>query len=340
MRLQELLEAAIRSWADVAADAERRGLKLTNRSHTKKPDYYLTVDDDVRDKAVERLVTELGHAGRYEFSNASYVAVNLKNYAAAAASLEQLLNNLDGWVEAQKGKHVEKAWNELQSLKEQSLKYGRPGEYQLFVPRTEWMKTREKDNWVWQYDAEGNERKKVKEYKDAPVIPKISPTADQRGHNKPTNAFWTSTLYKGPIVDDKQTYSSDWAKYIARNHPKWWSPYGFVYKYSPSSVFLRLDDTREAQRVYDIFKRLRGELNPMDTDPKHFMTRDFPWDEVAKHFDGVTHSGYGRFDEYSWENFTSGWDVESTAWLNTSVLTRVAKVPITPIDELRFDDDY
>lgn len=338
MRLQELLEAAIRSWADVAADAERRGLKLTNRSHTKKPQYYLTVDDAVREKAIKRLVTKLGNAGRYEFSNASYIAVNLKNYATAAASLEQLVNNLDGWVETQTGKHIEKAWNELQSIQERSMTYGRPGEYQLFVPRIEWMKKREKANWTQQYDAEGNERKKVKEYKDAPVIPKISPTTDQHGHNKPANAFWTSTLYKGSIVDGKQTYSSDWAKFIARNHPEWWSPYGFVYKYSPSSVFLRLDDSKEAQRIYDIFKRLRGELNPMDADHTHYMTSDFPWDEVAKHFDGVTHSGYGRFDEYSWENFTSGWDAESTAWLNTSVLTRVAKVPITPINELRFDD--
>ena len=60
------------------------------------------------------------------------------------------------------------------------------------------------------------------------------------------------------------------------------------------------------------------------------MKTIFPWDQIVKHFDGVWHSGYSD------QGFMYGWDVESTAWFDTSFLQLVGEVPVAGYDD---DDD-
>lgn len=336
MRLQELFEAP-RSWANILQDAERRGLKIINHSNTKKPIYFLTVDEETREAAEERLKQVAGSVPTHEISNAMYQKITVPTYPKVADELELLVKNIDAWAEEQIKKRAAKAYDALQSMKERAVAWTVPP-YQLFIPRTEWMQELHGKQWIRDFERE--EREKVKEYKEAPLIPKVSPHTS-KGGSKPENAFWTSSLQKGPIVDGKQTYSSDWAQFSANANKKWWSPYGYVYKYAPKTTFLHLNTTQDAMQLYEIYLQLEGKAMPDMREPRYHLLTEFPWDFVNRHFDAVFHNGIGRYD--SWENFTSNWDVESTAWLNTGVLTLIGRVPIAPLEFLsdpdRWDDD-
>ena len=79
--------------------------------------------------------------------------------------------------------------------------------------------------------------------------------------------------------------------------------------------------------------RLSAALRRADEE-KYALMKDFPWQDIRKHWDGVNH--HHSFDRYG---FTYGWDVESTAWFNTDVLTYVGEVDILPQDSRRDDED-
>jgi hypothetical protein len=92
----------------------------------------------------------------------------------------------------------------------------------------------------------------------------------------------------------------------------------------------------DAKKIYRIMKHLKGEAVSR-TDGFETVTTLFsemPWSDIAKHFDGVFHFGRTGSDDY----FMSGWDAESTAWLNTDVLALVGKVRIRPISNYEDDD--
>ena len=88
----------------------------------------------------------------------------------------------------------------------------------------------------------------------------------------------------------------------------------------------------DAREIYHIMKHLRG--MPVDLqhgdgyESIHSMLTDMPWEDIAKHFDGVYHGGLSGSGDY----MMGGWDVESTAWLNKNVLELIGKVRIRPID--------
>ena len=131
------------------------------------------------------------------------------------------------------------------------------------------------------------------------------------GDNKPAEAFWTSTAIKR--ADGK--YTSDWYEFVKSNFKTWQTGYGYLFEVKSSAMILSTDyleqyyewaDSRgRTKELLDYYKNERGEFR---------MRNNFPWDQLARHFDGVHHAG-SRSD-----GFTYGWDVESTAWFNTSVL--------------------
>jgi hypothetical protein len=112
---------------------------------------------------------------------------------------------------------------------------------------------------------------------------------------------------------------------------------GYLYKVSHNVTVLEMDNDQHAEEIYDIFNRLgRGATKFYDREESYrSMTSDFPWDQVAMHFDCVHHYDYGRGNE-----FTYGWDVESSAFFNPAVLTLVGKVKINQNGVSPFESDW
>jgi len=151
------------------------------------------------------------------------------------------------------------------------------------------------------------------------------------GNNKPTVAsLWTSSAIKGA----DGAYTSDWARWTKSEQPDWFSDKGYLYKVKPGALILELNSEHDAERIYRAFENL-GRASPIDRSERYSrLSRAFPWDQIAKHFDGVWHGGY-RSDGY----FMYGWDVESTAWFDTSFLILVGQVPVVGYKD-DDEDDY
>lgn len=135
------------------------------------------------------------------------------------------------------------------------------------------------------------------------------------GNNKPDNAFWTSSAIK----KSDGTYTSDWYKFVQRTFPEWQTDYGYLFEVDPSALILESD---YLDRFYEWVEFTDKFTKKIDT--SHYssfghgvhMSMNYPWDTLARHFDGVHHS-YNSWDS---ESFTRGWDVESTAWFSTKYL--------------------
>jgi hypothetical protein len=136
-----------------------------------------------------------------------------------------------------------------------------------------------------------------------------------KGDNKPSMAFWTSTARKRSNGE----YSSEWYELVKQQFREWQTDYGYLFEVKPDAMILQ---SRNLERYYNWAERAkRLEKQPHEYYDKQYvsmrMCGNFPWKELSKHFDGVHHDGHSSHDS---DDFTYGWDVESTAWFNTSVL--------------------
>lgn len=145
---------------------------------------------------------------------------------------------------------------------------------------------------------------------------------------KPDAALWTSTAdYRGinPKTGNKQ-YTSAWAEWCSYEMPEWLSPKGTLYKILPGTKVLNLGSDQTARRVAEI-------LGHQFSGSKYTILQDYPWDKLAQYFDGIRYPARGaRRSGYSYRSnniLMSMWDVESTAWFNTSRLEKIDTVDVT-----------
>jgi hypothetical protein len=248
-------------------------------------------------------------------------------------------------------------WENLNWLKENAKQCGErlAGRYQLFVPRTNALRSAQTsrdrrlanlaNQWAWD---ENNPTQLKPDYEKWEKGPKeLSPTGqpdDQvseaapilapgkavtpPGRNKPNANFWTSTGRK-----TASGWTSEWANWVYYNQRNWFSSKGYLYKVRPGALILELNDSQDAERVFRAFSDLGRTNKPPDYyqgDREGSMRATFPWDQIVRHFDGVWHSGYSD------QGFMYGWDVESTAWFDTSFLQLVGEVPVAGSND---DDD-
>jgi len=244
-------------------------------------------------------------------------------------------------------------WEDLNWLKERGLENGNrmTGNFQLFMPRPNAQAITPRDKRIknlsnkYAYDDAGEIKPQYDKYEqprkelsgtgkpevdveEASPILKPGKATPGPGYNKPNTDLWTSTGKK-----TKDGWTSGWVQFAASNHRKWVAEVGYLYKVKPGAVILELNNDDDVERVYDAFVNL-GMATPIDYDLSYGspgrLTKNFPWDAIARHFDGVRHSGYSR------DGFMYGWDVESTAWFNTSMLELVGEVNI----DAWSDEDY
>jgi hypothetical protein len=191
---------------------------------------------------------------------------------------------------------------------------------QLFVPKhrdpkLELQRKRDRRDWEVRKEIEAEESKKLKEDRtDHPPILSAFRESPVKGNNKPSGAFWTSSARK----KSNGEYTSEWYEHVKVNFREWQTDYGYLFAVKPGAMVL---NTGYLEQYYD-WAETHGRAEENKEYFKSYgrstaMRGNFPWKELAKHFDGVHHSGYSRHDS---DDFTYGWDVESTAWLNTSVL--------------------
>ena len=184
----------------------------------------------------------------------------------------------------------------------------------------------------------------------APVLTGGNPNND-KGGNKPYNiTLWTSTAKK----DSNGFYTSDWYDHVLQNNvPGDKRKIGFLYKVKPNTRVLQLELDSDVRSIYKIFQDL-GRDNQILNDKEawkreidlmysghgnieiNLMKRDFPWKEIAKHFDCIHHDAWISRRDYN--AFLFGYDTESTAWFNPNNLEFLGQVPL--IDQIPEKDDY
>lgn len=142
-------------------------------------------------------------------------------------------------------------------------------------------------------------------------IPKrIYGTWEKAGGNKPDQGFWTSTAHQR---DGGKTWASDWLTgYLHDNASEWIPENGFLFEVIGTP---RIFDITYADRFFDWaeqYEKIDIADNARSYGRQLTMRLHFPWDELAKHFDGAHFDGGGGGSE----EFTYGWDVESTVWFD------------------------
>lgn len=232
------------------------------------------------------------------------------------------------------------AYQRLLLYKEDSTGEFPADSMQLFMPRpsanaqTRYQKHLKAISQSFATDDEGELKPHYQQWVDKhpDALDEAAPIIAARGmvppgNNKPQAILWTSTAKK----IDANTYTSDWVEYVSNNHRKlgWMAETGFLYKVVPNATILDLSLDYQAKDIYRVFQALgRGAQAEFDRPAPaatrdSYLYKDFPWGEIAKHFDGVTHRGYGMDN-----SFLYGWDCESTAWFNPAVLTLLGEVKV------------
>lgn len=228
-------------------------------------------------------------------------------------------------------------WESLQDLKRLAKLQGdrMAGSYQLFVPRPHAgaMTARDRrlknlsNKYAW--DDAGNLKPRYADWEqgikeNAPVLTGATAVSPP-GNNKPNAELWTSTAER---LDDG-TWTSAWAQWIEDNQPNWANDRGYLFQVQPGARILELDSDHDADRIYQAFQDLGRAEEPAADQLRYgrefAMRQKFPWDQVYRHFDAVNHNGYY---DYSQLEFVYGWDVESTAWLNTRFLKYRGEVKV------------
>ena len=244
----------------------------------------------------------------------------------------------------------ERGYDLLQSSKERGIQTGErlKERLQLFVPRSDknYFKNKKEyydsllsNEYAWNDDGTlkpeyQNILDKYDLTESAPILFGKLPTPP--GRNKPNCGLWTSTAKK--LANGKWT--SDWQNFALTNGLNYSkSPIGYLYKIKPPTCILDLITTSDCEQIYKIFNMLRrgntkfynqGDNTFTRNFPELAMAYDFPWPEIAKHFDGIHHWGRRVFRN---SGFLDDWDVESTAWFNTNCLEFLGQVPVITEEE-------
>jgi hypothetical protein len=215
-----------------------------------------------------------------------------------------------------------------------------------------------RDNAKYAYDDEGNIKPEYKNWieqatesihldESAPII--AGGYSVLPGGNKPKGSLlWTSTAKKLSNGE----YTSSWNKFIQGGglgekgrHEQ--SKIGYLYKVKPNTCVLELDSTQDAKIIYEIFANL-GRDNTALADPAEWekirnygsestlIQKDFPWNEIQKHFDAIHHYDFYQSSYDLDIPFTAGYDCESTAWLKPCQLEFLGQVEVFQSDA---DDD-
>lgn len=277
----------------------------------------------------------------------------------AAIKREKELAAIDLW-KSPRAVH-DRAVEDLEQLKEQGTKLRVLDNLQLFVPRgskTLWTKKERYNSLLstgsawddegqlvphyqrWVDQATESKKFNVNLLEGAPILVDSPVTS---GGTKPDGAvLWTSSA----VQKANGSYSSGWSRLIADSYSSsdWYSPKGYLYKIKPGTCLLDLDNDQYAVRVYNIFADLNRGNNSL-IDPERFknnsymrdedtISRDFPWLEVSKHFDGVYHSGFG-YDS----KFIRGWECESIAWFKSDRLELLGQCNVSKKGNARPWDD-
>lgn len=134
------------------------------------------------------------------------------------------------------------------------------------------------------------------------------------GDNKPASGFWTSTARKKA----NGTYTSAWYEFVKDRFPEWQTDYGYLFEITSSPLVFDLDE-RSASDFAE-WADMYGKSTTKKREDHEVSRRldkliRFPWDIMRHHFDAAHCNAYNRHDE-----FTYGWDVESTVWFKTRFL--------------------
>jgi hypothetical protein len=197
---------------------------------------------------------------------------------------------------------------------------------QLFVPKFRDPKLMKKrmDDVRWREVK----REIPDEVKESASIPILTTYKEQPpGDNKPSNAFWTSTAI--PLKDGR--YTSDWYKFVHRVFPEWQTDYGYLFEVDHSALVMKSGDLDQFYEWVEFAGKITKEV-PDWAKREWSATRmrtNYPWDVLARHFDGVRHHGYS----HGYDDFTYGWDVESTAWFNTKYLKYKGAVKLSTYED-------
>lgn len=251
---------------------------------------------------------------------------------------------------------VEAAREQLERYKEEGIKLSPNGTLQLFIPRKfKRYDTRKekydyliKDRAKYAFDDTGELLPHYKKWLEegAPIIGGGSPVFD--GKNKPSALLWTSTGRQ----KDNGTWDSSWNKY-AQSARYEQAQIGYLYKVLPNTIVYELDGDSDAEIIYDIFYKLgrsntayndKDEWERIRTsglDQQYLLKKDFPWQEIQKHFDCIHHNNYrfGSLFGFNGETpFTYGWDCESSCWFKPDKLELLGQVNIYQHNDEEDDD--
>lgn len=303
----KLLELTVKNFADAAIDAAPRGLTVGKQAG--KTAVWVTDRYD--------FFKELSTNGFSTNTVDDIIQIkNIGDYKKAVAILEPLTNK-EKFKNYILTRRYEKAYDKLQYELHSSINRFPVGTLQLFIPRPTIHNKKDK-SWIYQDPDD-----QVDE--GAPILPA---KANAQGHyNKPTAALWTSTLKKSQIKKDGHTYyTSDWNEWVINNQSTWTSDWGYVYYVKPNARILTMNSFHDAERIYKLYAALSNQAVKFDRDsyfgPAEQMKINYPWSEIAKHWDGI-HGGHHYSDPFFY-----GWDCESTAWFDPSILTYKGKVRI------------
>jgi hypothetical protein len=234
------------------------------------------------------------------------------------------------FLEAKKPKKPEElGWSgELEDLRQlQSSLSWKPREHQrlqLFIPKkrdAQKALDRERSNRMW---AAVKDLADVKE--EAPPIG-VHHYHPKAGNNKPDQGFWTSSAQQ----HKDGTWSSDWlTTYLHSNAREWIPANGFLFEIVGEPLLFSID---YADRFFDWAEKYNKGDTTKQAAKYNFnyetaMRVGFPWDELAKHFDGAHFDGWRGRDD-----FTYGWDVESTVWFDMGHLKYKGAVRLWNGDE-------
>lgn len=313
MKLNEvaLPSSAVRSWEQAQADAEAKGLHLY--SYTKRGPFYLSIDEKSPViKALERVNVTKPTSNKYT----SALVKTPKQYRDVAAKFVKAEANPEAFAKDVHEQEMGEAYDELRTMQGETMGRFPHGRLQLFVPRPAVHK---------------RERQlEVPEALNAPVM--VGRGKMEKGYTKPIGtSLWTSTLQVSGEQGGVKYYTSPWFEYAIQINQKWTHPEGHVYKINPQARILTLDDDHDAAMVYKLYRRLGAAIPDEHGTTEHGLKNvhtHFPWNDVAKHWDGVHHSGRGSYGSGHGIDFMYSWDVESTAWFDTDVLQYMGKVPL------------
>lgn len=306
-----LPSTAVRSWEQAITDAQAKGLHLY--AYQNRSPFYLSID---KDSPVFKALERVNVVGSVVNKYTTALVKTPKQYRDVAAKYMKAIANPEAFAKDAHEQEMGEAYDDLRTMQGYAVGQFPHGHLQLFVPRPAIHK---------------RERQlEVPEALNAPVM--VGRGKMEKGYSKPIGtSLWTSTLKVSGEKGGVKYYTSDWFEYAIHINQNWTSLEGHVYKINPQARILTLDDDHDAATVYKLYRRLGAAIPDEHGTTEHGLKNvhtHFPWNDVAKHWDGVHHSGRGSYGSGHGIDFMYSWDVESTAWFDTDVLQYMGKVPL------------